>query len=794
MHSCEFNDRIPPYYYTINRFEPRKMNDYTDLDRVLNNINETVVVKFSIMPADISVEMAEYTRYLARLQSINRFRDDPFIEDEGYIDYFAPESVHHYRIKSAPKILRYRDPLADDILRTLQRTHESFREPHLLFDVCVLSETPEIARLVGATVAESAFENGGYRLLPYTDTVTVDTVLRHAQNFKTLYTPSHTEIFSDRDPIFYSGLARLSQLATVDELSTLFCLPVASSTSPFCIRKNTDPPDRNDYEIIVFGLDQEGSKDPRGTSIKNLCKHLAGFGMSGVGKSTSVLNFCLQLNRHNIPFIVFEPVKSEYRILKTLQNHPDKNARNLAKKLEIYTLGDESISRFRLNPLEILPGISRDEHIEGVLSCFKASMPLSGPLPAILGEALERVYELYSDRSNPPRIVDLVRIIPIILQEKGYSRETCSDILAASEVRVSDLTRRNIGKIFQCKKSIPNIRHLIKVPSIIEMDRLHEESTSFIFLLILMNILAHLRTIPKSKKSPRLVIIIEEAHNIVGNNGKAAASPDIADPKPFAAEFVCRFLAEIRALDVCVFVVDQSPTAVAPQVVKHTSTKLAFRQVAREDREELAASMLLNETEMEDIARLTTGEAFILTENYHKSRRIRATNIHEQFDLRIDVKNNNIIPYLHADTWFQKAGRDITASELLLLSEDMNRFDDERLRLVSRLVTLEKTRVDILHRQQSTNSDRALSALIDKASSLKKAFFALSEHFKRDSYNRFMLTETAVDNTNEKEINALKKTLKARYEDHICPDIKKCVQVIDTLIVRCKADIKETAV
>ena len=326
--------------------------------------------------------------------------------------------------------------------------------------------------------------------------------------------------------------------------------------------------------------------------------------------------------KHGIPFLVFEAVKTEYRGLKTFRKHTDQWVRRLAEELEIYTPGNENVSPLRYNPLEVLPGISQDEHIDNILSCFNAAMPLSGPLPALLGEALERVYENHPGMDRPPIMADLVDSAQKVLTEKGYSPDTNSDIRGALEVRLGGLTRRSIGRVFQCRRSIPSIEHLMEVPAVIELDRIPRDQACILTLFILMGIREALRAVPKSDKVPRYVIIIEEAHNIVGRTGEAQPSPDIADPKAFAAEYLCRMLAEVRALGVGIIIVDQLPSAVAPEVVKNTTTKLAFRQVYKEDREVIGASMLLSPMEIEELARLKVGEAFFYTDGYHRPRRI----------------------------------------------------------------------------------------------------------------------------------------------------------------------------
>jgi hypothetical protein len=429
-----------------------------------------------------------------------------------------------------------------------------------------------------------------------------DEALKSVNEVRVSALSAHEILFRKKDPQPYSSLSRLSHLSTVDELLGAFRLPVASFTSPNCIRKNTDPTPENGLDVVVFGSDLEVPGLVRGARVSVLPKHVFVSGVTGSTKSNTTLNICIHLHQYSIPFMVIEAAKTEYRILKTLRNQADKTARSLAEMLEVYTPGDETVSRFRCNPLYRRAGISVDEHIDNILKCFLAAMPVEGPLPALIGEALERVYEEYPDQYNPPIMADLTAAAHRVLDEKGYSRETNSDIRSALEVRLGILIRRNIGKIFQCRKSIPSIEHLMKTPSVIEVDRLAQDQKCLLTLFLFTGIREYLKTSPINGNEIRYCIIIEEAHNIVGSNTQPLPSPNIADPKAFASEEVCRMLLEFRALGVAVIIVDPHPSSVAPEVIKSTTTKVAFRQTDKEDRDELGAAMIFGPTEIEEIA------------------------------------------------------------------------------------------------------------------------------------------------------------------------------------------------
>lgn len=797
LHPRELNVKIPDFYYTIRAFEPNNRNDYVNLVRILSGIREYVIIDMCFEPVDIGKELSRHTRYMSELQSVNRAWDGDQDEDLEIQDYIGDDSFNwrsNWRQGLQP--LRYQDPLADDILRSQQRFHENLQQPYLKFHIRVLAQTPPVAQLIGSVVAESAFEDGSYRLLSSTKGMrSFDENLLSLKENCVAVVPSHRFSFQGKDSDLYSSLARLAHVATVDELSGVFRLPVASTNSPACIRKNTDPLPEKGQRRIVFGFDQETYANdqkasfrglPRGILPEQLSKHVSVSGMSGSGKTTSMLNIVLQLHRLKIPFLVIEPVKTEYRKLKTLRDNIDKDARHLAETLEIYTLGDETVSPFRLNPLWRRPGISVNEHIDNILACFMATMPVAGgPLPALLGEALEKVYEEYPDEDNPPTMSDVVVAIGHVLEEKSYSADTNSDIRSALEVRLGVLIRRTVGKIFQCKKSVPRIDRLMKVPAILELDSVHQEQACLLTLFILMSIREYLKTVPQTDNGLRFVIIIEEAHNIVGRDSQASHSPDVADPKAFAAEYVCRMLAELRALGVGIIIVDQLPSKVAPEVIKNTATKLSFRQVAKEDREDLGGSMLFEQMEFEEIARFLTGEAFLHTEGYHKPRRIKTENLHDRFDLNADVINANIIPYLQDDVWYQEALNERLFNDLVLLKEKMDLFNDKRLQINQKMAGLLAKLPQIIAQSKTNNNSKILVKLRTKAEELERHLSDAYESFLINSYKKY-LNHTTDFQVKDSLVLEMRDDLVHCLEFIIKPDINACFDIIKAFKQRCE--------
>lgn len=784
LYSNEFNDRIPSFYYTIDPFKPNDGNDYMDLDRTLGEIKEKVIIDICIQPVDIEKELAKHTQYLSFLQSINRIWDHEENNGLEFQDYFSDCTKWHSSKSRKIKPLRYEDPLAENILQSQQRFHETLRKPHLLFHIRIFSKEPSTSHLIGSVLAESAFEGGSYRLLSHTDVKLInDELFKCLKDYSVSTFPTLEYLFRHRDSTLYSGFDRLSHVTTIEEFLGAFRIPIALNSSPVCIRMNTDPPYISEREAIILGFDKDNSSLCRGPNLAVMPKHCFISGVPGSGKTTSAHNIVIQLHQYGIPFLIIEPVKTEYRILKTFKNHPDENVRSLAEELEIYTPGDESVSPYRINPLSLLPGISVYEHIDNILSCFKAAIPLEGSLPALLGETIERVYDEQTDMDRPPIMAELVAVTNIILTEKGYSQDTNSDFRAAIEARLGVLIRRSVGKIFQCRHSVPTIHHLVNASAIIEFDRLHPEQACLCILFLLTYIREYLKTTSKVEAKPRYAIIIEEAHNIVGRTGTAVASPDVADPKAFAAEYIVRMLAELRALGVIIIIVDQLPTSVATEVIKNTTTKLAFRQVDKDDREIIGESILLNQSEIEELARLNPGEAFFYTEGYYKPRKIKTINLHKDFNFDSDICNEKIVPYLLGDIWFKKAALKRTFLELTHLREHMDVFEETRLAMIREFAVMSACLPQV-QAQDCDNKGRLLAKLKLDAYKFQSRLRNSYELFIRDSYKRYMDCRVEFKTT-DALVEEMKDDLVSRFESIIKPDVKKTLAMLEGFISRC---------
>ncbi|MFC1761011.1 ATP-binding protein [Planctomycetota bacterium] len=685
----EFNRYAPRvgFYYSPCKLESQRDNDFLMLDAMLSKVTEASVIEFSIQPIDASDDIEGHYLYVRHLMAVNAYGNDVYIGPED-CESDTPLQMYGQNTPFTIEDTKKKDPVADDVLRDQQEFHEMLRQPLLLFNIKVFAESAIVAKTLASVVAESGFKGGKYFLLSYGgdgDPREQDDVARSLQDSTLMKNSNHAmnrKIWSDDMPEEWQHLARICRLATVDELLGVVRLPIGGFGSPRCIRKATDPVDKptgvSTPGDILLGYDLE-SEEPSSVRlsrlndlsglfadsqpenvelrlpIKALTKHMFVAGVPGSGKTTAIFNLLVQLSQLNVAFLVIEPAKTEYRILKTLREHPDEGVREMASKLRIYTPGNEGISPLRFNPLAYPDGITLDEHIGQVLACFEASMPMGGPLQALIAEAVEAVYEA-AEPGDFPRMADLVEAAGTIMEQKDYDSEIKGNLRAAIEVRLGLLTRRAMGRIFEAQQCIPSVEELLQYPTIIEMDYLPQNVACLLTLFLLSAVREHVRVdADRRRRGLHHVIVIEEAHNIVGRTAQASTSEDGADPKAFAAQYISRMLAEMRALGEGIVIADQLPTTVAPEVVKNTGTKLAHRLVSNEDREDIGGAMLLGSSEMEEVARLSPGEAYYYAEELYRPRRIRGLNAIEY--LRLDEGSPTgalILPFVQNEKWYKQ--------------------------------------------------------------------------------------------------------------------------------------------
>jgi len=367
--------------------------------------------------------------------------------------------------------------------------------------------------------------------------------------------------------------------------------------------------------------------------LNDFVKHGLISGVTGSGKTNTCLFLLNQLwKRYQIPFLVIEPAKSEYRDLVGVEGFED---------LQIFTLGDETTAPFRLNPFETEHDFLVQSHIDFLISLFKAVFILYAPMPYILEQS---IYEIYQDKGwnlakniNPrgsgpdayPTLTDLYLKISEVTERAGWENKIKMDVQASLKTRIMSLRVGSKGLMLDTNRSI-QVEHLLKKPTILELQQIgDDEVKAFLMGIILTKIYEFYRT--QSRKgifSQKLqhLSLIEEAHRLLKNVSTDKTSEETANIKGAAVETFCNMLSEVRAYGEGILIAEQIPTKISPDVIKNTNLKIVHRMVDEEERKIMGHAMNMSEEQSKYISTLESGQASVYAEKADKPYLIEIPN------------------------------------------------------------------------------------------------------------------------------------------------------------------------
>ncbi len=384
--------------------------------------------------------------------------------------------------------------------------------------------------------------------------------------------------------------------------------------------------------------------------LEHLNKHLSVFGLTGSGKTNTIHHLLLQLwEKHHIPFLVIEPAKAEYRALAASDE--------LKNDLLIISAGADqtTVCPLRLNPFYFDPGQNNDAnrvhvltHIDRLKATFNASFPMYASMPYILEEAILEIYRergwnlalsenRYADIYNEdfsdyvPTLQDLYLKVDSVVGRKGYFKEQQMNIQAALKARLSSLMVGSKGNMLNTLHSI-SAKDLFEKPVIIELENMgDDDEKAFLMGLLVSKLYEYRKTTSSAKNDLKHVLVIEEAHRLLANIPDDA-NMEMANVKGKAVTAFVDMLSEIRAFGQSVFIVDQLPSRVSPNIVKGTGAKIVHRLLAKDDREAVGWTMGMNDEQIHDLSLLRTGECVVSQDGDRKSFlcKVPKNNFHDQ--------------------------------------------------------------------------------------------------------------------------------------------------------------------
>ncbi|WP_086296191.1 helicase HerA domain-containing protein [Campylobacter devanensis] len=351
-----------------------------------------------------------------------------------------------------------------------------------------------------------------------------------------------------------------------------------------------------------------------------LDKHIFITGVTGSGKTTTCLNI---LENSNLPFLVIEPAKTEYRILK--KKYPE---------LLIFTLGNDTLAPFRLNPFEFFPHESITSRVDMIKASIEAAFDMEAAIPQIIESAIYECYKdkgwniatnkniIYGDKAfdagvySFPTLSDLMEKVTTVVKDQGFDDRLRDEYIGSIKARLNGLIVGSKGFMLNTKRSI-DFKQLINQKVVFELEEIRNGSEKS---LVMGFILTHLLEAIKSNFEERKrhgvnhIILIEEAHRLLSKY-----QPGDSMNKKQGVEVFTDMLAEIRKYGECLMIADQIPNKLAPEVLKNTNTKIVHRIFAADDKEAIGNTMALEEEQSDFLSKLDAGRAILFSGGFNKS-------------------------------------------------------------------------------------------------------------------------------------------------------------------------------
>lgn len=476
--------------------------------------------------------------------------------------------------------------------------------PHFSVNIKAYAQNAEYANMLLDAAASEALSEGAYDVMVETGMFHVNDIIN--SNIRLLCSRK-----APRELRFWPTLFFLKELVPFVTFPTLY------SGETIEMPKETAPNYENNG--LYLGEDTDGYQVY--FPLKNLSKHAFLAGVPGSGKTNSMLHLVTTLySQFNIPFLILEPAKQEYR---ALVNRPEMQG--------TVVFSPSSGTRFLLhiNPFQFPLKMALAEHIRNVISVFEGSFSMDPPMPFLLDRAIERVYRdkgwlpyMINNGTLPyPTMGELYDTLEQILEETDYEGEIKGNLKSVLQVRIGSLLSREMGDVFNVSESSLAPEEWLTRPVVIELEAMGSGPANFLTLMLTTLIRETLKVNPLKReeggKKPRHVIFFEEAHNLIGPKAEKDSGEN-ANPKIAATAFVVKMLAEVRALDEAIVIADQLPTAMAPEVIKNTSLKLGHRMTSQDDRQLLGSTMSADEVQLERMATFTTGRTLAIYEGLLK--------------------------------------------------------------------------------------------------------------------------------------------------------------------------------
>lgn len=369
-------------------------------------------------------------------------------------------------------------------------------------------------------------------------------------------------------------------------------------------------------ETVTLGKLYHMSKDEEldvSLNCQSLASHTFITGSTGSGKSNAIYKILDEANKKQIKFLVIEPAKGEY-----------KHVFGNRKDVSVFGTNSSKTPMLKINPFRFPKDIHVLEHIDRLIEIFNVCWPMYAAMPAVMKDAIERAYIVAGwnlDESTNrykadifPSFSDILVQLNIVINESDYSQELKSNYIGALVTRVKSLTNGINGQIFVSDEIDNNI--IFNSNTIIDLSRVASlETKAMIMGILVMRLQEYRMAEGGMNRKLHHITVLEEAHNLL----KRTSTEQISEGTNIlgkSVEMLANSIAEMRTYGEGFIITDQSPSMLDLSVIRNTNTKIILRLPDLTDRELVGRSASLNDEQIAELAKLSTGVAAVFQNNW----------------------------------------------------------------------------------------------------------------------------------------------------------------------------------
>ncbi len=348
--------------------------------------------------------------------------------------------------------------------------------------------------------------------------------------------------------------------------------------------------------------------------LNSLTMHTFVTGSTGSGKSNAVYHLLEELKKQEIPFLVIEPAKGEYR--------------DVFADVKCFGTNPKLGNILKLNPFSFPKGVHVLEHIERIIEIFNVCWPMYAAMPAVLKESIEQAYisagwdldlsENIIVEGLFPTFDDVLRELDYVIKSSEYSADTKGDYIGSLSTRIKSLTNGINGRVFASDEM--NLQELFDESAIVDISRVGAmETKSLIMGLLVLKLQEYRSSNAESMNVPLgHVTVLEEAHNLLKKTSteQSAESSNLTGK---SVEMLTNAIAEIRTYGEGFVIVDQAPNLLDTAAIRNTNTKIILRLPESTDRQITGGSISLKEYQYCELSKLPTGVAAVYQNDWQEA-------------------------------------------------------------------------------------------------------------------------------------------------------------------------------